>query len=165
MERRRVILMVSLMLFVGCQRDPWADGFITFRLPDMYVDGTYFIDADSQKRIIKLRHGDGIFPIDHSAHITLSIDHKAQFFRVPEEDHYGAACSVTGKGAWHFGRNGNYTVIIARIVNEETNSLCKGDFAYQLMLYGKESPYKLHITIGDPDSGDAVQFEHERYIL
>jgi len=29
------------------------------------------------------------------------------------------------------------------------------------MLYGKKSPYKLHITIGDPDSGDAVQFEKQ----
>jgi len=51
--------------------------------------------------------------------------------------------------------------VIASIVNEEPNSPCKGDFGYELMLYGKKPPYKLHITIGDPDSGDAVQFEKQ----
>ena len=29
----------------------------------------------------------------------------------------------------------------------------------ELMLYGSKPPYKLHITIGDPDAGDAMQFE------
>jgi hypothetical protein len=40
--------------------------------------------------------------------------------------------------------------------NEETNSPCKGDFGYELMLYGRKSPYKLHVTIRDPDQGDVV---------
>jgi len=44
-------------------------------------------------------------------------------------------------------------------VNEEPNSPCKGDFGYELQLYGKRPPYKLPITIADPDSGDVVQFE------
>ena len=54
-----------------------------------------------------------------------------------------------------FGKNDSFSVVRA-IINEEPNSSCKGDFAYELMLYGERTPYKLHITIGDPGSGDAV---------
>jgi hypothetical protein len=53
----------------------------------------------------------------------------------------------------------SFAVVRASIVNEEPTSPCKGEFDYELELYGGKPPYKLHITIGDPDSGDAVQFE------
>jgi hypothetical protein len=102
------------------------------------------------------------FPVDHSARIVLSIDHKAQFFHVPEDYRGETACSVTGRGSWRLGKNDDFSAVRASIVNEEPNSACKGDFAYELMLYGKKPPYKLHVTIGDPDSGDAVQFEKQQ---
>ena len=163
MKRRRAMLAVSLVLLVGCQYNPWADRFLTARPSEQEVAGTYVIDADSQKRNIKLplEQNSGTFPIDHSAQIVLSGDHKAQFIHVPEDYRGKAACSVTGRGSWHLGKNDSFSVVRASIVNEEPNSPCKGDFAYELMLYGKRSPYKLHITIGDPDSGDAVQFEKQ----
>jgi len=163
MKRRRAMLAVSLALLVGCQYDPWADRFLTARPSEEDVAGTYVIDADSQKRNIKLAlpQDNGNFAIDHSAQIVLSGDHKAQFIHVPEDYRGKAACSVTGRGSWHLGKNDSFSVVRASIVNEEPNSPCKGDFAYELMLYGKRSPYKLHITIGDPDSGDAVQFEKQ----
>jgi hypothetical protein len=69
---------------------------------------------------------------------------------------------VTGRGSWRLGKTENFAVVWASIVNEEPNSPCMGNFGYELMLYGNKSPYKLHITIGDPDSGDAVQFEKQR---
>jgi len=59
------------------------------------------------------------------------------------------------------GKNDSFSVVRASIVNEEPNSPCKGDVAYELMLYGKRSPYKLHITSGDHDSGEAVRFEKQ----
>jgi hypothetical protein len=39
---------------------------------------------------------------------------------------------------------------------------CGAAYGEELMLYGKKPPFKLHITIGDPDSGDALQFEKVR---
>jgi len=156
------MLVLSLVLLVGCQHDPWADRFLTFQPSEEDVAGTYVIDADSQKRNIKLPQNNGTFPIGHSAQIVLSGDHNAQFIHVPEDYRGEVACSVTGRGSWHLGKNDSFSVVRASIVNEEPNSPCKGDFAYELMLYGKRSPYKLHITIGDPDSGDAVQFEKQR---
>ncbi len=125
------------------------------------MQGTYVVDADSQTRQIKLALGRGILPINKSATIVLSPDHKAEFKHVPVDYRGLDACSVTGKGSWNIGKNDSFTVVRASITNEERTNSCKGEFAYELDLYGKKPPYKLHITIGDPDSGNAVQFEKQ----
>ena len=152
---------MGLLLLAGCQYDPWADGFQTHQVADNHVVGKYVIDANSQKREIKLPLSNSIFPVNKTAQIVLSADHRAEFSHVPV-DHMGTkACSVTGRGSWKIGKNENFTVVRASITNEEPASICKGEIAYELDLYGKKPPYKLHMTIGDPDSGDAVQFEKQ----
>jgi len=158
-KRGRAILLLSFVSLVGCHYDPWTDRFLTAQPAEKDVAGTYVIDGDSQKRNIKVPMSKAPFPIDPSAQIILSGNHIAEFVHVPEEYHGEAVCSVTGRGSWRLGKNGSFSVVRASIFNEELNSSCKGDFAYELLLYGGKPPYKLHITIGDPDSGDAVQFE------
>jgi hypothetical protein len=118
------------MLLVGCQYDPWADRFLTSQPSEQDVAGTYVIDADSQKRNIKLAQNNGTFPIDHSAKIVLSGDHKAQFIHVPEDYRGEAACSVTGRGSWHLGKNDSFSVVretiggsIFRILSESRATL------------------------------------------
>ncbi len=160
-NRKAPILVLGCMLLAGCQYNPWADRFLTESPVEKDVVGTYVVDADSQKREIELPMHRGTLPVNHSAQILLSADHKARFTRVPES-YRGEACSITGQGSWRFSKNDSFSVVIASVVNQEPNSPCKGDFGYELMLYGKRPPYKLHITIGDPDSGDAVQFEKLR---
>ena len=100
--------------------------------------------------------------INPSARIILSADHGAEFFYVPE-DLEKLSCSVTGRGTWRLGKNDSYVTVWAAIADEEPNSRCRETFttkfAEELKLYGRKPPYKLHVTIGDPDSGDAVQFE------
>jgi hypothetical protein len=158
---RSSLLYVPLLLLLGCQHDPWANRFATAQPSEKEVAGTYVVDADSQKRRINLPMTNSVLPIDASARIVLSNDHTAAFVNVPEHYQGTKPCSVTGRGSWTLGRNDRFSVVRARISNEETNSPCKGDFGYELMLYGKKSPYKLHVTIGDPDHGDAVQFEKQ----
>ena len=153
--------MLGCVLLAGCQYDPWADRFLTVQPVEKDVVGAYVIDAESQKRDIELPMHHGRVTVNHSAEIVLSADHKAWFTHVPEDYLGQAACSITGQGSWRLTKNDSYAVVIASIVNEEPNSPCKGNFGYELMLYGKKPPYKLHITIGDPYSGDAVQFEKQ----
>jgi len=164
-RRTAILMLLSFVPLVGCQYDPWADRFLTVEPVEKDVAGTYVIDADSLKRTIKLPMSKSTLPLDRSARVVLSSDHKAEFIHVPEDslsEGREAGCSVTGRGSWRLSKNDSFSVVLARIVNEEPGSPCKGDFAYELMLYGKRSPYKLHITIGDPDSGDAVQFEKQQ---
>ena len=136
MKRRTAALFFTPLLLIGCQYDPWANRFLTAQPAEKEVAGTYRIDADSQKRTIKLPLSDGAFPIDHSAQIVLTPDHKAEFIHVPEDYRGQKACSVTGKGSWDLGRNDSFEVVRVSIVNEEPNSPCMGNFAYELMLYG-----------------------------
>lgn len=151
--------MVLSIFLVACQYDPWANLFYTGHADEKDVAGTYVVDADSLRREIRVPMSNRTFPVSSSATVVLSPDHRAEFLHVPEDYRGTEACSVTGRGTWQLGKNDSFTVVRARIVNEEKGSLCSGEFAYELVLYGKQSPYKLHITIGDPDSGDAFQFE------
>jgi hypothetical protein len=70
-------------------------------------------------------------------------------------------CYVSGSGSWELSRNDSYAVVNVRIDRNDFQSghACGPTYEGQLMLYGKMPPYKLHITRGDPDSGDALQFE------
>lgn len=158
-NRKASLLVLACLLFAGCQHDPWANKFLTAQPAENDVVGTYVVDSDSEKRNIK--RPTGPLPVNRSAQIVLSAHHKARFTHVPADYRGETACSITGQGSWRLGKNDSFSVVIARIVNEEPNSSCKGDFGFELMLYGKMPPYKLHITIGDPDSGDAVQFEKQ----
>ncbi|MGB7848654.1 MAG: hypothetical protein WBL63_23780 [Candidatus Acidiferrum sp.] len=102
--------------------------------------------------------------ISRDARIELSADRKAQFSQVSEIDEFAKkTCVINGIGSWRLNRNDEYAVIDVQIQREDYRRLADGcELTYhgQLMLYGKKPPYKLHITIGDPDSGDALQFEH-----
>jgi hypothetical protein len=81
---------------------------------------------------------------------------------VPEELD-GSLCSITGRGSWRLGKNDKIIVVRAQIADEEQDRRCKdtftANFGMELFLYGAKPPYRLHVTIGDPDSGNAVQFE------
>jgi hypothetical protein len=161
-NRRTAIVLSALLFLAGCQYDPWANGFVATQPAEQEVAGTYAIDADSQKRSIKIPMSNAAFPVNRTARIVLSPDHKAEFLHVPQDYQGEKACSVTGRGSWNLGKIDRYAVVRASIVNQESGSPCDGEFAYELHLYGKRPPYKLHVTIGDPDAGDAVQFEKQQ---
>jgi hypothetical protein len=130
---------------------------------DRDVVGFYAVDQDSLQRTIKMPISRMVLKISPAAHISLSSDHKAEFFQVPEAIRDDLTCSFTGRGTWRFGKNDSYIVVWANISDEEPNERCKSQFtesfAQEVALYGDKPPYKLHVTIGDPDSGDAIQFE------
>ena len=157
------VVVLALAMLGGCQHDPWADRFLTAQPGEKDLVGTYMVDHDSQQRNIRLQPSKQMLPIDKTARVVLLGNHTAQFLHVPEEspDLKGSPCSVTGKGSWKLIKNDDFYTIDATIMNEEPNTPCKGALGYELMLHGKKPPYKLHITMGDPDAGDAVQFEKQ----
>ena len=154
--------LLAFVSLAGCQHDPWADRFVTRQLAERDVAGLYAIDQASLQRTIKLPMSGSVLKINPSAHILLSQDHSAEFFEIPDAIDGKLQCSVTGRGTWRLGKNDRYTVIWVQITDQESNSQCSETFSKfgdQINLYGDKPPYRLHVTIGDPDSGDAVQFE------
>jgi hypothetical protein len=162
----RPLALLSTLAFaslVGCQYDPWADKFLTHHVSEQDVVGFYLVDQASMQRTIKMPMTGMVVKISPAAHISLSPDHKAEFFQVPEAIGDDVSCSITGRGTWRFGKNNSYVILWTNIADEEPNEHCKSrfnaSFAEELNLYGGKPPFKLHVTIGDPDSGDAIQFE------
>jgi hypothetical protein len=161
---RRAIITGSLCcLLVGCQHDPWADRFVRRQPEEKDLVGTYRVDSDTLARRISVPMSTTALSTSRDSEIVLSADHKVQFLHVTEI-HPPAAqpCIINGSGSWELGRNDAYSVVNVQIQrNDERRSVdgCEPTYYGQLMLYGKKSPYKLHITMGDPDSGDAMQFE------
>ena len=146
-------------MFTACQYDPWANNYLKRQPSEREIVGTYAVDAESQKRQIKLGRSNVPLPVSGSAQIILSSDHTAVFARVPANDIEQKPCSISGHGSWELGRNDRYFVVNVQLRNEDTAGGCAREAGWQLMLYGSKSPYKLHMTISDPDLADAVQFE------
>ncbi len=150
-------------LLVGCQHDPWADQFLKSQPANGDLVGTYRVDSDTLARRISIPMSTKTLSISQDEEIVLSADHKAQFLHVPEiHEPAMQTCVVSGAGSWDLGRNDAYFVVNVQIQPQNNPRLvdgCEPTYYGQLMLYGKKPPYKLHITIGDPDSGDAMQFK------
>ncbi len=160
----RAIGIGSLCWFLaGCQYDPWAGRFLTNQPAERDVVGTYKVDSDTLARGVSIPVSSKSLSISRDAEIVLSADHIAQYLHVPEIDmSITKTCVISGTGSWQLGRNDDYIVVNVEIQRKdyrESVDGCEPTYHGQLMLYGKDPPYKLHITIGDPDSGDAVQFE------
>ena len=158
-----VVFFASALTLVGCQHDPWANGYLTTAPSEADVVGKYVADAESLKRSIKLPMSGQLLSVQPTAAIVLSDDHSAQFSGVPADHDGKEPCSVTGKGSWSVAQNnGRFYSVYVRIRNGEPNSPCGTEFNWPLLLYGKRPPYKLHQVIDDPDLGLAVQFERKQ---
>lgn len=159
---RWVILVVPLLMLLGCQYDPWANGYLTTAPSETDIVGKYTPDAASLKRQIELPMSGELLPVQPSATIALSNDHSAQFSRVPVDHNGTQPCSITGQGTWSIEQSsGRFYSVYVRIRNRESNSPCGTEFNWPLLLYGKRPPYKLHQVIDDPDLGLVVQFEKQ----
>jgi len=154
-----------ICLFLGgCQYDPWADGFLQNRPVETDLVGTYRVDADTLARRISIPWSrKTTISIERQAEITLYANHKAQFLHVPQVDDFvRQVCVINGNGSWELGRNDHYADVAVQIYRADYHQSvdgCEPTYDGVLMLYGSKPPYKLHVTIGDPDAGDAMQFE------
>jgi hypothetical protein len=161
-----IFFVASLCFFSGCQYDPWANRFLKSQAAEKDLVGTYRVDADTLTRPISIGTTATKLSIGRDAGIVLTADHTAKFLNVPDfDDRTNKPCIISGAGTWQQYRNSQYAQINVEIVRANYSSSADGcgpKYYAGLMLYGKKPPYKLHITIGDPDSGDALQFEKVR---
>jgi len=67
------------------------------------------------------------------------------------------------KGNWRLGSHQDWWVVQLNVtsVKQADGHLNRQGFETYAMLIGQASPYILHFGIGDPDSGDALQYEKQ----
>jgi hypothetical protein len=149
-------------LLAACQSDPWASGFLTKQPLDKDVVGVYRVDSDSRQRAAHLKEfagPNGLLKINQDAEIIIAADHSLKLVKVPSDNWTASkpiyGCLFSGSGAWKLGKSDNFWRVQPEI-REGLADDCPS--APELNLFGNRPPYKLHITLGDPDAGDAVQF-------
>jgi hypothetical protein len=158
-------LLVVCILGAACQFNPWADEFAKGVTDENVLVGTYRIDADSLHRKIEVEDAVQkmqVLELRSDMELTLNADHSAHFVKVPDEMTKDAAsygfCELSGKGTWKLYGDNFSTVDVSPDLT--TSPSCNGPVSFHL--FGSNPPYKLHITIGDPDLGQAIQFEKIR---
>ena len=153
------LALLSLLLVIpGCQYDPYASSFTTTKPKDADLVGTYTLTEHSSW-LVKERGGYG----KQSASITIGDDGTLRFTDVP--DWWSESAGKPGgqydnaPGHWKVERRQKQWWMLSASFEKGALARWARGFIAQVQLVGEKPPYMLHLTIGDPDSGEAMQFE------
>lgn len=156
MKSLRLLTLLVAYSLSGCQHDPWSFQY-TRTKPTQSIAGTYkptsgtytFLESmykNTKFSQLELRK-DGSFLIQNIASVWSPFPTGGGFE------------SVNGK--WSLVKHQDWWAVQMNVtsVTEADGHLNQQGFGTQAMLIGQEAPYTLHFGIGDPDSGDALQYE------
>lgn len=155
MNRIFVLILVICLGLAGCQFDPYSLSYtqVEPHLPDLV--GQYHTNAATKKLILE----EGKYP---SAEATISLHGDGTFTMTNIPDWWWKGKTFgslnSEKGTWKIIRHQKWWAIFIRI--DSSSDFPRG-FNTDWSLVGNKPPYKIHLTIGDPDSGDAMQFERD----
>lgn len=141
----RVLAIALMLLTVGCQYDPYASEFTKKYPNERELTGTYHLDSDPSVRIV------------------LRPDKTLTYDKIPDsvfaDDGKGSGKTYTGKGTWRILQQQDWWAVLAEIDSYPPPKAPRGGYGMTVMIIGDDPPYTLHITLGDPDSGEALQFK------
>jgi hypothetical protein len=66
---------------------------------------------------------------------------------------------VSGTGTWQLEQVHGWWQLGVEFRESTGQSVFRGPFAMNFSLVGEKPPYLVHLTIGDPDAGNAMQFQ------
>ena len=157
MRLRQHLVIAALPLMVACQYDPYTAVFTSTRPEPSALVGTYTPTARTMAMIKRT----GYPPAE--SQIVLRADGTFLLERVPDWwlTDFGkpAGGFDSGSGKWSVTRSQEWWAIELDFNSIQLHSKpdLHGLVTYA-MLVGQAPPYLLHLTIGDPDVGKAMQF-------
>lgn len=172
-----LFLLIAICLLSGCQHDPYADWFVKKQVSDEAILGTYVVTDDTLEHFattkIPALHGKAL-SVGREAKIVLTGDHKIYLSSIPDWDAFnGQVCVLSGDGVWELAKNDDFTIVQVCLGKNYAGGKMPGcpdgEFGFQLNLFDdsllhwrshRKYPV-LHLTVGDPDSGDALQFQRQ----
>ena len=166
--------LIAVSALCGCQFNPYADWFVTKDVTEKQLVGSYHVTDETVKHcattempFLDGRH----LPLSRDARITLTSDHKISVSQVPIDLGGPRACMLTASGTWKVSKHQEYTSVHINLAHPQASApgCPEGEFGFDLELFDDSALPKhsatryplLHLTIGDPDSGDALQFERD----
>ena len=157
--RRICVAICALLLLVACQYDPYTTEYTSHRPNESDLAGTYVATAETQELIRRA----GTYPA-RDPRVTLGADHTFAIKDVPDwfvtEGDAGTKL-VSGHGTWKLWRSQDWWTLMVEFQESSGQSVFKGPFGMEFHLVGEKEPYLVHMTIGDPDTGKAMQFHKQ----
>ena len=155
MNAKRIGVLAALLM-VGCQYNPFAHEFTRTEPRESAVVGTYIPDSETTER---LRRSLGV-SVSPSARFVINADHTFVANELPkcwiDQTFDCDPGTETWVGTWSLRRTQEWWALQLHVTSRNSEATSYGMPA---MLRGEEAPYLVHLTIGDPDSGDALAFE------
>ena len=156
---RSCVAVAALLFVAACQYDPYTSEFTTHRPNESDLPGNYVATADTRDLIRRAGTYAACDP-----QITLQADHTFAIKDVPDWFvTYGDAGTklVSGSGTWELMQPGKWWTLMVEFHESTGQSVWKGRFGMEFNLVGEKPPYLVHMTIGDPDMGNAMQFQKQ----
>jgi hypothetical protein len=155
MRMRSGVLAAVLLLF-ACQYDPFAHEFTTSEPRESALVGRYTPDAETTERLRSVLS----ISVSPAAALVINADHTFTAHDLPNcwisQSFDCAAGTEAWAGTWSLRRHQEWWSIQLHITSRNGRSTSYG---LPAMLRGDGPSYLIHLTIGDPDSGNAVAFE------
>jgi hypothetical protein len=150
------IALLFVVVLVACQYDPFVHEFTTERPSATDLLGAYVLDDES---VHMLRDAHVTIP---TSSFIIRPDGTFTLSRVPSCWRAAYTCSSATEevsGKWRLGKHQDWWSLQLTCTNIDGQSTEYGNVA---MIRGDEPPYKLHFTVGDPDTGEALAFTKVR---
>lgn len=156
---RRCVALCLVLFLSACQYDPYTSEYTSRRPNESDLPGEYVATVETRELIRKA----GSYPAC-DPHLTLHTDHTFEIKDVPDwfitEGDAGAKL-VSGSGTWALQQHQQWWALGILFRQSTGQSVFKGPFGMDFMLVGAKAPYLVHMTIGDPDMGKAMQFQKQ----
>lgn len=143
----KVVSVFGVLLIAGCSKKPQASDLI----------GNYRLTETSKTFLVK---GKGYKTLPVSV-ISLDSSYRVGLSNLPDCATNGFGHSsgqfVSGKGAWKLEKR--FSAWGLTLAIDKGGSLEHGFYVNWLTVRGWSPPYRLQMTIGDPDTGEVIVYE------
>ncbi len=155
----RSFLIAAAFMLTGCQYDPYTASYTKTKPNRKDLVGTYVPDADTMTLISKEGHYSQVASsISLLEDGTIIIENIPDWWRIFEGPQGGFD---SGRGTWKIEKHQEWWALGAAFTNTEQFASLKNKLpglGTEMMLIGEKPPYKIHLTVGDPDAGVGMQF-------
>lgn len=148
---------IAVLLLVACQYDPFAHEYTTRKPVEDTLIGRYVPDDESRERL----RGRFKIELGSSSELLLRSDRTFLATHLPRCWSDVSDC-VPGwedwEGTWSLEQDQRWWAAGLHILSRNGKP---ENYRMPATLRGNAPPYILHLTIGDPDSGDALAFRRD----
>jgi hypothetical protein len=152
----KIRIVAAVLLLAGCQYDPFAHEFTNAQPRESAIVGRYVPDEETTER---LKTALGV-TVSHATSIAINPNHTFIATELPRcwigQDFECAEGTETWTGTWSLRQHQEWWSVQLHITSRNGQPTSYGMPA---MLRHEQPPYLVHLTIGDPDLGNALAFE------